>query len=585
MECSPEKKKKKKKHVVVLVLGDIGRSPRMQYHTQSLLEHGHYITLIGYVGERLIPTLEKTSSSDDDSNENNEHSSSSTLAAAAAAANKTYHKRLRVLRMKPHHHPSSNKRSDTTIWGRLFYYPLRLTSLLYSLCYTLWIQLNQDNAIPVDVILVQNPPSVPTLLVVYLYCVWEGIWRKKRPRFVIDWHNLGKKDYMSSSLSISITLSSSNTSLLFSLQLSLLSLSLSLGYTMFETPTQQTSFLRTIALNSLRIIAKTYERILAPLADAHLTVTHAMEVWLGEHFNVHGTNVRVLYDKPPLLFRPTTIEEEHELFQRLDLEGENGQLHGWMKNHHDGGGDDDLRNEQTTPIEEETLFTQCILHNSKRRTIQPRPNRPALLVSSTSWTPDEDFSVLLDALEKLHTLIILSASSSTSSTSSSSFPNILVVVTGKGPQKDYFLPLLHQFNEQHHLIQILTLWLESSDYPKLLGCATLGVCLHTSTSGLDLPMKVLDMFGCQVPVCAIGFDCLDELVKDGINGRVFCNGEELARQLFDLLQKKKGDDDDDYDDDDDTRKELERFRQNIRGMTRWKENWDECAKHLIVGDF
>jgi beta-1,4-mannosyltransferase len=337
---------------------------------------------------------------------------------------------------------------------------------------------------------------------------------------------------------------------------------------MFETPTHQTSFLRTIALNSIRAIVKTYERILAPLADAHLTVTHAMEVWLGEHFNVHGTNVRVLYDKPPMLFRPTTIDEEHELFQRLDLEGENEQLHGWL--YRDNNDDDDVHNEQIPS--EETLFTQCILHNSKP-IIQPRQNRPALLVSSTSWTPDEDFSVLLEALEKLHALITLECEVDASTSSSSSFPNILVVVTGKGPQKEYFLPLLHQFNKQHQYIKIITLWLEASDYPKLLGCATLGVCLHTSTSGLDLPMKVLDMFGCEVPVCAIGFDCLDELVKDGVNGRVFCNGEELSRQLFDLLKGYPLHD-----------KELERYRQNIRGMTRWKENWDECAKHLIVGD-
>ena len=336
-------------------------------------------------------------------------------------------------------------------------------------------------------------------------------------------------------------------------------MSLYVGFTMFESPTQQTSFLRTIILTSIRTIAKSYERILAAMADAHLTVTHAMEVWLGEHFNVHGANVRVLYDKPPMLFRPTTIDEEHELFQRLDLEGENEQLHGWLDHV------DEMHEEQTPS--EQTLFTKCSLQNSEQ-IIQPRQNRPALLVSSTSWTPDEDFSVLLEALEKLHTLI-MNASKSTPS----SFPNILVVVTGKGPQKEYFLPLLHKFNEQHQYIKIITLWLEASDYPKLLGCATLGVCLHTSTSGLDLPMKVLDMFGCQVPVCAIGFDCLDELVKDGVNGRVFCDGEELSRQLFDLLKGYPLED-----------VKMERYRQNIRGMTRWRENWDECARHLIVGD-
>jgi beta-1,4-mannosyltransferase len=42
---------KEKVTVQILVLGDIGRSPRMQYHALSIARHGGQVDIIGYQGQ------------------------------------------------------------------------------------------------------------------------------------------------------------------------------------------------------------------------------------------------------------------------------------------------------------------------------------------------------------------------------------------------------------------------------------------------------------------------------------------------------------------------------------------------------
>ena len=93
-----------------------------------------------------------------------------------------------------------------------------------------------------------------------------------------------------------------------------------------------------------------------------------------------------------------------------------------------------------------------------------RPDRPALLVSSTSWTPDEDFSILLDALDTYDTVARVDPE----------LPKVLVIVTGKGPDREKYMREVarRQGEEEEHKwerVRCVSMWLEAADYPLLLG--------------------------------------------------------------------------------------------------------------------
>merc|ERR1719471_1822498 len=227
------------------------------------------------------------------------------------------------------------------------------------------------------------------------------------------------------------------------------------------------------------------ENTAASRASSAFCVTKAMQYDLKTNW---GIEAQVLYDKPPARFRPITSQEKGDLLRRLSTD---------------------------YPVLGEVTPSTGII------------------VSSTSWTEDEDFGVLLSALVLYETRKEVE----------DGLPELLVVITGKGPQKKYYLERISSLSLRH--VKIVTPWLELDDYPLIVASADLGICLHTSSSGLDLPMKVVDMFGCRLPVAAIEFPALSELVKEGVNGHVFTNSDQLSeiisnwfRNFPDLNDKK-----------------------------------------------
>jgi beta-1,4-mannosyltransferase len=314
--------------------------------------------------------------------------------------------------------------------------------------------------------LVQNPPSIPTLLIVAVVSFF------RRTRLIVDWHNFG-----------------------YSI------LALKLGD---DHPLVQAS--------------KVYESVLSRAAYANLTVTDAMAQILRNNYNVKAP-VLTLHDRPADLYQPLSEAQRLGFLQRYSL----------VEQHYDS-------------------FAR---------------GRTKLLVSSTSWTPDEDFGLLLDAL----------CSYSTSATSSHpQLPEVVVVITGKGPLKHHYLDKINKLRsgDALEMVTIHTDWLSFQDYALLLGSADLGVSLHTSSSGVDLPMKVVDMFGAGLPVAGWNkFAAWPELVTEHTNGRGFGSSEELADILRDLF--------------DPSSEQLSRLRDGARreSQRRWSSEWDPVAGKLF----
>jgi len=405
--------------VCVVVLGDLARSPRMLNHVGSLLEAGKEVLLVGY-GSSSAPQ----------------------------------DPRLVTRSLKPY--PSSLQKLP-----RLLSYALK----------TIWQALTLLLALPIfsplDHLLVQTPPGVPTLPVLWLYCWFKSV------SLVVDFHNY--------------------------------------SHTILAMATGPS--------HPLVALTKVLEGWVGARASAALCVTKAMAGDLRENWGIVAS---VLHDRPPQQFQPLSSSSRNDFLQRLS-----------------------------------SSFPHLV-------PLTTSSSSPALLVSSTSWTEDEDFGILLAALVMYEERII----EETNNGKRTNLPDVICVITGKGPQQQHYLEKIKELGLKH--VTFLTPWLEASDYPLMLASADLGVCLHTSSSGLDLPMKVVDMFGCELPVAAMSFPALPELVKDGENGLVFKNSEQLAEILVSWFQDFPGFP---------GSSRHRGFRENLAEFRQlgWKENWNKVA--------
>ena len=164
-------------------------------------------------------------------------------------------------------------------------------------------------------------------------------------------------------------------------------------------------------------------------------------------------------------------------------------------------------------------------------------NKPIVMISSTSWTPDEDFSLLLDSFIKTEEMILEDIEDkdqkSLVNMTKDKIKKILFLITGRGPLRDKFMKKVEEAKLKY--FEVKSIWLESDDYPKLLSLVDLGISLHYSSSGIDLPMKVVDMFSGCLPVASIYYDTIVELVEENKNGFLFKNDKDLCKILKNVI--------------------------------------------------
>jgi beta-1,4-mannosyltransferase len=227
-----------------------------------------------------------------------------------------------------------------------------------------------------------------------------------------------------------------------------------------------------------------WERRLGRRADAHFCVSAAMRAELAARCRIAAT---VLRDLPAARFAPTPEPRRAELRRRVAGVAGAADATGWV-----GG--------EAAPGQAATIA-----------------------VTATSWSADEDLALLLAAAARCEEALVRRGAAP-----------LVLLVTGRGGA------VQAEFERRAAAlgltrVRIVTAWLAADEYPAMLGAADLGVSLHRSASGCDLPMKIADMFGAGLPVCAFDYGpCLAELVRDGENGRLFRTADELAACLLAL---------------------------------------------------
>lgn len=93
------------------------------------------------------------------------------------------------------------------------------------------------------------------------------------------------------------------------------------------------------------------------------------------------------------------------------------------------------------------------------------------------------------------------------------------------------------------------------------------------------------MFGAGLPVCALSYPCIQELVSPQRNGLLFSTPEELAQQLLDLFRGFPGGSEAGQQGAEGGGGLLAKLRRGAQasGAVRWHDSWQQVVLPLLKG--
>ena len=261
------------------------------------------------------------------------------------------------------------------------------------------------------------------------------------------------------------------------------------------------------------LLARALERMSSKLADAHLAVSEALAHHLRAAWGL--APVRVFRDRPGDMFGPRNVRDtmRAEMLRQAGLDAD---------------------------------------------------AQPAMVISPTSWTKDEALDLVISAADQLEDLW----------RDDGPADGLVIVISGDGAGREAFEQRLRARSPRR--VRIVTTWVSADEYPALVASADAGLSLHRSSSGLDLPMKICDLLGASLPVCALDYGTtLRELVAPDQNAILFQDARGLAScldRLFRAWPVRSAE-----------WSRLQAGAAATAARPRWMDGWQQEAREVIVG--